>query len=212
MTNENAGGSPDARVDRLPIAPRGVFDEDKIRRAVRMILEAVGEDPDREGLKDTPQRVARAYRELFGGLSRNPAEEIDVFFQVEHDEMVIVKEIPFYSMCEHHLLPFMGMAHVAYIPKDGRITGLSKLARVVEVAARRPQVQERLTGLIADAIAKKLDPQGVLVVLEAEHLCMTMRGIKKAGSITTTSAVRGAFKRSDKTRAEAFSIIRGRHR
>lgn len=172
-----------------------------------MILEAIGEDPQRPGLKDTPARVARAYQELLGGMHQDPAEEISVFFEVENDEMVLVKDIPFYSLCEHHLLPFFGKAHVAYIPRNGRITGLSKLARVVDVVARRPQVQERLTSQIADALTRRLEPRGVLVVMEAEHLCMTMRGIKKPGSITVTSAVRGIFRDNDKTRAEAFALI-----
>lgn len=184
------------------------FDASKIEQAVRMILSAIGEDPDREGLLDTPARVARSYKELFGGLAKDPRDEISVFFEVQHDEMVLVKDIPFYSMCEHHLLPFFGQAHVAYIPRDGRITGLSKLARAVETVARRPQVQERLTGQIADAIADRLDPRGVLVIIEAEHLCMTMRGIKKPGSTTVTSAVRGLFRHNDKTRAEALALIR----
>jgi len=180
---------------------------EKIQQAVRMILEAIGEDPQRPGLKDTPARVARAYQELLGGMHQDPAEEISVFFEVENDEMVLVKDIPFYSLCEHHLLPFFGKAHVAYIPRNGRITGLSKLARVVDVVARRPQVQERLTSQIADALTRRLEPRGVLVVMEAEHLCMTMRGIKKPGSITVTSAVRGIFRDNDKTRAEAFALI-----
>lgn len=199
-------------MDRLPetaTPPAAGFDLDKLQRAVRMILEAVGEDPDRPGLKDTPRRVAEAYRELFAGLHRDPGDELNTFFEVEHDEMVVVRDIPFYSICEHHLLPFMGRAHVAYIPRGGRITGLSKLARAVDVAARRPQVQERLTGEIADAIVARLDPRGVVVVMEAEHLCMTMRGIKKPGSITVTSAVRGIFKEDARTRAEAFAILRG---
>lgn len=172
-----------------------------------MILEAIGEDPQRPGLKDTPARVAQAYQELLGGMHKDPADEIDIFFEVEHDEMVLVKDIPFYSLCEHHLLPFFGKAHVAYIPRDGRITGLSKLARVVDVVARRPQVQERLTSQVADAVSRRLEPRGVLVVMEAEHLCMTMRGIKKPGAITVTSAVRGIFRDNDKTRAEAFALI-----
>lgn len=185
------------------------FDAAKIEQAVRMILEAIGEDPDRPGLLDTPQRVARAYEEIFAGLNQDPADQIDIYFDVDHDEMVLVKDIPFFSVCEHHLLPFLGKAHVAYIPSGGRITGLSKLARVVEVAARRPQVQERLTGQIADAIMQRLDCQGVLVVMEAEHLCMTMRGIKKPGAITVTSAVRGCFRDDQRTRNEALAMIRG---
>ena len=184
------------------------FDREKIERAVRMILEAVGEDPDRPGVSDTPRRVADAYAEMFAGIGRDPADEISVFFDVGHDEMVLVRDIPFYSICEHHLLPFLGKAHVAYIPHKGRITGLSKLARVVEVAARRPQVQERLTGDIADAIMQRLNCRGVLVVMEAEHLCMTMRGVQKPGALTVTSAVRGCFRDNEKTRNEALAMIR----
>lgn len=184
------------------------FDNRKIEAAVRMILEAIGEDPDRAGLKDTPRRVAAAYREMFAGIGRNLEDEISVFFDIGHEEMVIVRDIPFYSVCEHHLLPFFGQAHVAYIPTKGRITGLSKLARVVDVAAKRPQVQERLTAEIADAIMNRLHCRGVLVILEAEHLCMTMRGIKKPGSLTVTSVVRGVFKDDEKTRNEALAIIR----
>lgn len=185
------------------------FDMGKIEQAVRMILEAVGEDPNRPGLLDTPRRVAAAYRELFAGLGRDPADEINIFFTVDHDEMVLVKDIPFFSMCEHHLLPFIGTAHVVYIPRDGRITGLSKLARVVEVAARKPQVQERLTGEIADALMDKLDCRGALVVMEAEHLCMTMRGVKKPGALTVTSAARGCFQEDIQARQEALAMIRG---
>lgn len=185
------------------------FDAEKIERAVRMILEAIGEDPDRPGVVDTPRRVAKAYAEIFSGLGKDAADEVNIFFDVEHDEMVIVKDIPFFSVCEHHLLPFLGKAHVAYIPRNGRITGLSKLARVVDVAARRPQVQERLTGQIADAIMSRLNCRGVLVVMEAEHLCMTMRGIQKPGAITVTSAVRGCFREDERTRNEALAMIRG---
>ena len=203
MAASPEGALPDSPAIRAP-----AFDREKIEAAVRMILEAIGEDPDRPGLRDTPRRVADAYRELFRGMWQDPADEISVFFEVEHDEMVVVRDIPFYSICEHHLLPFAGHAHVAYIPNGGRITGLSKLARVVEVAARRPQLQERLTGEIADAIVERLAPRGVLVVLEAEHLCMTMRGVKKPGSRTVTSAVRGIFTENATTRAEAFAILR----
>ncbi|MFO7246469.1 MAG: GTP cyclohydrolase I FolE [Bacillota bacterium] len=191
-----------------PASESRPFDHRKIEQAVRMILEAIGEDPDRAGLRDTPRRVAAAYREMFAGVGRNLEDEINVFFDIGHEEMVIVKDIPFYSVCEHHLLPFFGRAHVAYIPTKGRITGLSKLARVVDVAAKRLQVQERLTGEIADAIMNRLHCRGVLVMLEAEHLCMTMRGIKKPGSLTVTSVVRGVFKDDEKTRNEALSIIR----
>lgn len=188
------------------------MDLEKIERAVYMILEAIGEDPDREGLQDTPKRVARMYNEVFHGLHEDPGEHLNVQFSEEHEEMVIVKDIPVYSMCEHHLVPFYGKAHVAYIPRKGKITGLSKFARVVEGFARRPQLQERLTSEIADAIMNKLTPLGVLVVIEAEHMCMTMRGVKKAGSQTLTSAVRGIFKTNPITRSEAFSLIQGHRR
>jgi len=179
----------------------------KIEEAVRMILEAIGEDPEREGLRDTPARVARMYQEIFCGLWEEPEEHLHKVFSEEHEEMVLVKDIPLYSMCEHHLLPFYGKAHVAYIPRNGNITGLSKLARVVEGYAKRPQLQERLTGQIADSIMRRLDPQGVLVVIEAEHMCMTLRGVKKPGSKTVTSAVRGLLGKSHATRAEAFALI-----
>lgn len=187
-----------------------MFDRDKIERAVRMILEAIGEDPDREGLRETPQRVARMYEEIFYGLYEDPAACLQKYFTENHEEMVLVRDIPLYSVCEHHLLPFVGMAHVAYIPRSGNITGLSKLARVVEGFARRPQLQERLTSQIANAIMKRLEPRGVLVVIEAEHMCMTMRGVKKPGAKTVTSAVRGIFEQNPATRAEAFALIRGR--
>lgn len=189
--------------ERRPLS----FDAEKIARAVRSILEAIGEDPDREGLRDTPERVARAYAELFWAVGRSPADELDAFFDTGNEEMVVLKDIPFYSICEHHLLPFIGRAHVAYIPSGGRITGLSKLARAVESAARRPQVQERLTCQVADAIMEKLQPQGVLVVIEAEHLCMTMRGIRKPGTVAITSAVRGIFLDDEKTRGEAMALL-----
>lgn len=185
------------------------MDKKKIETAVRMILEAIGEDPDREGLRDTPARVARMYEEIFCGLEQDPREHLQILFDEGHEEMVLVKDIPFYSMCEHHLLPFFGKAHVAYIPRGGKITGLSKLARTVETIAKRPQLQERLTGAIADMIVECLNPQGVLVVVEAEHMCMTMRGVKKPGSLTITSAVRGLFKTNEATRAEAMALIRG---
>lgn len=187
------------------------IDRDKIEQGVRLILEGMGENPAREGLLDTPQRVARMYDEIFSGLEANPAELFERSFGENHTEMVLVKDIPFYSMCEHHIIPFFGMAHVAYIPgKEGRICGLSKLARLVDLFARRLQVQERLTSQIADTLVAHLDPQGVIVVIEAEHLCMSMRGVRKPGSKTTTSAVRGAFKDSQKTREEALSLIFGR--
>lgn len=186
--------------------PKGT-DFKKIERAVRMILEAVGEDPDREGLKETPKRVAKMYDEVFAGLRQDPAKVMKVFEDEGHDEMVMLKDIPFYSMCEHHLLPFAGKAHVCYIPSKGRLSGISKLARIVDLFSKRPQVQERLTGQIADTIMGLLHAQGVLVVLEAEHFCMTMRGVRKAGSRMVTSAVRGALEENDITRKEALALI-----
>lgn len=185
------------------------MDLTKIEEAVKMMLEAIGEDPNREGLIETPKRVARMYAEVFSGLHEDPSEHLKVQFSEDHEEMVIVKDIPVYSMCEHHLVPFYGKAHVAYIPRKGKVTGLSKLARVVEGYAKRPQLQERLTSQIADSIMKMLEPRGVLVVIEAEHMCMTMRGVKKPGSKTLTSAVRGIFKNSEVTRAEGFALIHG---
>ena len=188
--------------------PSTPIDLDRIERAVREILEAIGENPDRDGLVRTPERVARMYAEIFGGLHEDPAHHLTVTFEAEHDEMVLVRDIPLYGACEHHLIPFAGRAHVAYIPgPDGRITGLSKIARLVEGFARRPQVQERLTTQIADALATVLQPDGVLVMIEAEHLCMSMRGVKKPGTLTVTSAVRGLFKTNPATRAEALSLI-----
>ncbi|NLI91676.1 MAG: GTP cyclohydrolase I FolE [Peptococcaceae bacterium] len=183
------------------------IDVQKIENAIRDILEAVGENPEREGLKETPQRVARFYQEAFAGLHEDPSQYLTCQFSENHEEMVIVKDIPIYSMCEHHLLPFVGHVHIAYIPKNRKITGLSKLARVAEAYARRPQLQERLTSQIADTVESVLETRGVLVVIEAEHLCMTIRGIKKPGSKTVTSAVRGFFQTSTATRAEAFSLI-----
>lgn len=173
-----------------------------------MILEGIGEDPDREGLQKTPARVAKMYEEIFAGMQQDPAVHFETTFDEHHEEMVLVRDIPFYSMCEHHLVPFFGMAHIAYIPAtDGHICGLSKLARLVDVYAKRPQVQERLTSQIADTLIEQLHPQGALVVLEAEHLCMSMRGVKKAGAKTTTSAVRGIFARNQATRSEALSLM-----
>ena len=180
----------------------------RIEKAVREILEAIGEDPDRDGLQHTPERVARMYAEIFRGLGEDPAQHLSVTFEADHDEMVLVRDIPLYGICEHHLVPFAGRAHVAYIPgPDGRITGLSKIARLVEGYARRPQVQERLTTQIADALVEVLKPDGVLVMMEAEHLCMSMRGVKKPGALTLTSAVRGLFKTNAATRSEALSLI-----
>jgi GTP cyclohydrolase I len=183
-------------------------DLDRIAAAVREILEAIGEDPERDGLVDTPVRVARMYREIFSGLHEVPDRHLRVTFEAGHDEMVMVREIPLFSVCEHHLLPWFGEAHVAYIPNsDGRITGLSKLARLVDGYSRRPQVQERLTTQIADAVERTLAPRGVLVVIQAEHLCMSMRGVRKPGSRTMTSAVRGLFRDSAATRNEAMGFI-----
>jgi GTP cyclohydrolase I len=186
------------------------MDRGKIEAGVRLILEGVGEDPAREGLSGTPQRVAEMYEEIFAGLDQDAGSFLSVTFDEGHQEMVLVRDIPLYSVCEHHLLPFVGRAHVAYIPgENGRICGLSKLARVVDVYAKRPQVQERLTSQIADTIIECLEPQGVIVVIEAEHLCMSMRGVQKPGAITTTSAVRGIFRTKAATRAEAMSLIKG---
>lgn len=185
------------------------IDTGRIEKAVREIIEALGEDPDREGLVDTPQRVARFYAEVFEGIHDDPGSVLDAFFGEEHyQEIVMVREIPFYSMCEHHFVPFHGQAHVAYMPK-GRVTGLSKLARLVDGFAKRPQMQERLTAQIADSLNDRLNPLGVLVVIEAEHLCMSMRGVKKAGALTVTSAVRGIMETNPATRAEAMSLLFG---
>ena len=184
------------------------MDPGVIADAVRQILKAIGEDPDREGLQRTPERVASMFEEIFAGIGRDPVDEIDVVFDAGHDEMIMVRDIPLFSYCEHHLVPFIGKAHVAYIPnEEGQITGLSKLARVVDLLSRRPQVQERLTTQIADAIEKALEPRGVLVVIEAEHLCMTMRGVRKPGSQTVTSAIRGLIRDNEATRAEAMGLI-----
>lgn len=203
-----------ASIDRVRavtnIEPTRTFDHDKIRAGVRLLLEGIGEDPDRDGLADTPDRIAREYDEIFAGLLVDPQDVISVVFAEGHDEIVMMRDIPFYSQCEHHLLPWFGSAHVAYLPnKDGCITGLSKLARVVDVCAKRPGVQERMTTMVADAIEAKLDPRGVMVVVEARHLCLEMRGIRKPGADTVTSAVRGVFRDDPKTRAEAFALLRG---
>lgn len=188
-----------------------MFDEAKIRAAVASIIEAIGEDPNREGLLDTPQRVAEMYTELFAGLGKDPKEELTTGFEIGHREMIVIKDIPFYSMCEHHLLPFYGVVHIGYIPNvSGRIIGISKLARVVETVARRPQLQERMTSEIADAVAEGVKAHGVAVVAQAEHLCMIMRGVKKPGSNVLTSAMRGAFLRRPVSRAEFFSLIQGK--
>jgi len=184
------------------------IDQPRIERAVREILVAIGEDPDRDGLIDTPARVARAYAEQFSGLSQHPEDVLGTVFDADHDELILVRDIEVYSTCEHHLVPFFGTAHVAYIPNEkGQITGLSKLARLVDVYARRPQVQERMTSQIADALMRVLEPRGALVVIEAEHLCMSMRGVRKPGAKTVTSAVRGIIRDSARTRAEAMSLL-----
>ncbi len=197
---------PDADGSRI-----GGVDLARVEKAVRELLIAIGEDPERSGLVRTPERVARAYAEMFAGLFVDPDEVLHTTFDENHDELVLVKDIPLYSICEHHLVPWHGTAAVGYIPgTDGRITGLSKLARVVDLYAKRPQVQERLTSQVADAVMRRLEPQGVIVVVEAEHLCMAMRGVRKPGSTTTTSAVRGIFQSDPRSRAEALSLILGR--
>jgi GTP cyclohydrolase I len=187
------------------------FDQPRAEAAIRELLIAIGENPDRHGLEDTPARVARAYREMFAGLYTDPDTVLNTTFDEQHDELVLVKQIPLYSICEHHLVAFHGVAHVGYIPGvDGRVTGLSKIARLVDLYAKRPQVQERLTSEIADALVRRLEPRGAIVVSEAEHLCMSMRGIRKPGARTVTSAVRGMFQYQPSTRAEAMSLILGR--
>lgn len=180
----------------------------KIEKAVRLILEAIGENPKRKDLLETPRRVAQMYEEIFSGIKQSPEKELEVILDQKHNEIILLRGISLYSVCEHHLLPFLGRANIAYIPKNGRVTGLSKLARVVDILARRPQVQERLTTQIAEIVMSKLKPLGVMVVIEAEHLCMSMRGVRKPGTMTVTSAVRGIFKDSDKTRAEALALMR----
>ena len=200
MSEPDADGS---RADGVDLA--------RVEKAVRELLIAIGEDPERSGLVRTPERVARAYAEMFAGLFVDPDEVLQTTFDENHDELVLVKDIPLYSICEHHLVPWHGKAAVGYIPgADGRITGLSKLARVVDLYAKRPQVQERLTSQVADAVMRRLEPQGVIVVVQAEHLCMAMRGVRKPGSTTTTSAVRGIFQSDPRSRAEALSLILGR--
>jgi GTP cyclohydrolase I len=188
--------------------PPAAIDQPRLAAAVRELLLAIGEDPDRDGLQRTPQRVAEMYSEIIGGLHDDPARHLEVMFEADHDEMIMVRDISFASICEHHLIPFIGRAHVAYIPgRDGRITGLSKLARLVDGYAKRPQVQERLTSQVADQLMDKLEPRGALVVVEAEHLCMSMRGVRKPGALTVTSAVRGIFRSDQATRNEAMGLI-----
>jgi GTP cyclohydrolase I len=188
---------------------RPQVDQPRIERAVREILAAIGEDPDRDGIRETPARVARMYAELFGGLHSDPARHLKKTFEETYDELVLIRDISFNSMCEHHLLPFIGTAHVGYIPK-GSVVGISKLARIVEEISHRPQVQERMTAQVADLLVEELDPKGVIVVIEAEHSCMTIRGIRKPGAVTITSAVRGLFKQNVSSRAEAMSLITGK--
>jgi len=183
------------------------MDKQKIIKAVRDILTAIGDDPNRKDLLETPKRVAEMYEEIFSGVKGDPRKELEVILEQKHNEIVLLKGIPIYSVCEHHLLPFFGKAHVVYLPKGGRVTGLSKIARVVDILCKRPQVQERLTTQVADIIMEKLRPLGVMVVIEAEHLCMSMRGVKKPGTSTVTSAVRGIFKENEKTRFETISLI-----
>jgi len=184
------------------------MDKKKIEKAIEDILEAIGEDSKRKDLIDTPKRVSEMYEEIFSGINQDPKKELEVVLDQKHNEIVLLKSIPLYSICEHHLLPFMGKAHIAYIPKGGRVTGLSKLARVVDILSRRPQVQERLTTQIAEIVMSKLKPLGVMVVIEAEHLCLSMRGIRKPGALTVTSAVRGIFKENQKTRSEALALMK----
>lgn len=207
--------SPEASVDRVRevtgVTPARTFDGDGVRRAVRDLLVAIGEDPDREGIRDTPDRVARAFDEIFAGLLVDPRDALSVTFEEGYDEVVMVRDIAFHSMCEHHLVPFFGVAHVGYLPNtDGRVTGLSKLARVVDLAAKRPGLQERMTTTIATAIEDVLEPRGVFVVVEARHMCMEMRGIRKAGAVTVTSALRGKFRDDPRSRAEAMALLHNR--
>ncbi len=184
------------------------IDHRNIEESIKVILKSIGEDPEREGLHDTPARVARMYEEVFSGLNEDPQSHFDVIFSEDHEEVVIVKDIPFYSMCEHHLVPFFGVAHVAYLPRNGKVTGLSKLARAVDTVAKRPQLQERMNDTIANAIMEKLEPSGVLVMIEAEHMCMTMRGIKKPGSKTVTISARGIYKEDASMRSEVLQLMR----
>jgi len=184
------------------------MDRNKIMKAVTMILEAIGENPKRRDLLETPRRVAEMYEEIFSGVKSDPSKELEVVLDQKHEEIILLKGIPLYSVCEHHLLPFLGKAHIAYIPKEGRVTGLSKLGRAIDILAKRPQIQERLTTQIAEVIMKELKPRGCMVVIEAEHLCMSMRGLKKPGISTVTSAVRGVFRTNEKTRAETLALIK----
>ena len=184
------------------------MDKKRIEKAIREILEAIGEDPKRKDLLGTPARVAEMYEEIFSGIGKDPKKELEVILDQKHDEIILLKNVPFQSICEHHLLPFIGKIHISYIPKEGRVTGLSKLVRLIDILSKRLQVQERLTCQIADVIMEKLKPRGVMVVIEADHLCLSMRGVKKPGIITATSAVRGIFKENEKTRSEALALIK----
>jgi len=188
------------------------MDKKRIEKAIREILEAIGEDANRKDLRNTPRRVAEMYEEIFSGIKKDPAKELEVILDQKHDEIILLKDIPLYSFCEHHLLPFIGKVHIAYLPKEGRVTGLSKLVRAIEILSKRLQIQERLTTQIADIIMEKLKPLGVMVVIEAEHLCLSMRGVKKPGILTVTSAVRGIFRENEKTRSEAMMLIKGEHK
>jgi GTP cyclohydrolase IA len=185
-----------------------MIDKERIKRAITEILLAIGEDPEREGLLETPERVANMYEEIFSGIERSAMDDVKLFTENNHEEMIVVKDIPLYSMCEHHLLPFIGVAHVVYIPQKGKILGLSKIARIVDTISKKPQIQERLSSEIADLIVEAADPLGIAVVIEAEHLCMTMRGIRKPGSKTVTSALRGVLKKDVRSRTEAMALIR----
>lgn len=211
---EEAGSSEPA-ADRVRLVtgmpPAGTSDHDKIRRGVRLLIEGMGDDPDRPGVRATPERVARMFDEVYGGLHVDPRDVVDVVFEEGHDELVLVRDIPVASMCEHHMVPFIGRAHVGYIPNTrGQVTGLSKLARLVDVVSRRPNLQERMTATIADTLEEVLEPRGVIVIIEAEHLCMTMRGVRKPGSVTVTSAVRGRMRDDPRTRSEAMALATGR--
>lgn len=215
MSDEGRAGDGSA-ADRVRFAtnavPQGTFDHAKIREGVRLLLEGIGLDPEAPAIEGTPERVARMYDEVFAGLLVEPGDVLDVMFEEGHDELILQRDIPFASLCEHHLVPFVGRAHVGYIPnKRGAITGLSKLARLVDVVAKRPNVQERITTRVADTMVERLEPRGVIVIIEAEHLCLTMRGVRKPGSMTVTSAVRGIMRDDPRSRAEAMALATGRH-
>jgi GTP cyclohydrolase I len=213
-TSDDGVGTIDPTAERVRVLTgleaAGTFDHDKIRQGVRLLFEGIGLDPEDARIRDTPDRVARMYDEIFAGLLVKPADVLDIVFEEHHDELVVVRDIPFASMCEHHLVPFAGRAHVGYLPNSaGQVTGLSKLARLVDISAKRPGLQERITSTVADALMEALDPRGVIVIIEAEHFCMTMRGVRKPGALTVTSAVRGTMRDDPATRAEAMSLILG---